>query len=92
MRLSLVQYKERYGWKMAIWSMTFKYSCNTSFMSYPNLFEYTLLSSELPFINFIGVSLSEPHIDRDNGHHVWNNTIYLSVYVSFTPRWLHPGS
>ena len=29
---------------------------------------------------FIGVSLSKPHIDHDNGPRVWNNGMYLSMY------------
>ena len=52
----------------------------------------------------IGASLSEPHIDRDNGPRARNNGIYLCMYVSiylsiylsmsvsFTPRLSHPGS
>ena len=30
----------------------------------------------------IGVSLSEPHIDHDNGPRVQNNAIYVPKYVS----------
>ena len=46
---------------------------------------------------FIRASLSEPHIDHDNGPvHTRNNGIYLCAYlsmsVSFTPRLSHPGS
>ena len=40
----------------------------------------------------IGVSLSEPHIDCDNGPRVQNNGMYLSIYVSFTLHLSHPGS
>ena len=40
----------------------------------------------------IGASLSEPHIDHDNDPRIWNNDIYLSIYVSFTPRLSHSGS
>ena len=43
----------------------------------------------------IGASLSEPHIDYDNGPHVQNNgmsvSIYVSMSVSFTPRSSHPA-
>ena len=44
------------------------------------------------FLPIIGASLSEPHNDHDNGTHVRSNAIYLSIYVSFTPHLLHPGS
>ena len=33
------------------------------------------------FLNIIGASLSEPHIDRDNGPCARKNGIYLSIYV-----------
>ena len=32
-------------------------------------------------MKFIGMSLSEPHIDRDNVPRTWNNGMYL-IYVS----------
>ena len=36
----------------------------------------------------IGVSLSELHIDCDNGPCAWNNGFYLCIYMSvlFTPH------
>ena len=37
----------------------------------------------------IGTSLSEPHIDHDNGP---PRGIMLSIYVSYTPCLSHPGS
>ena len=42
----------------------------------------------------IGVSLSKPHIDCDNGLREQNNGIYLCIamYVTFTPCLPHPGS
>ena len=44
----------------------------------------------------IGASLSEPHIDRDNSPCALNNgmyvCMYVSIYLSFTPRLSHPGS
>ena len=41
----------------------------------------------------IGVSLSKPHIDNDNGPHAqWYVSIYVSMSVSLTPRLSHPGS
>ena len=39
---------------------------------------------------FIGASLSEPHIDHDNGSRVRNNGMYLSIILSFIPRWSAP--
>ena len=40
----------------------------------------------------IGASLSESHIDHDNGPRAQNNGMYLCTYVSFAPRLSHPGS
>ena len=41
---------------------------------------------------FVGVSLSEPHIDCDNGPRAQNNGMSVSIFVSFTLCLLHPGS
>ena len=48
----------------------------------------------LHIICVIEASLSEPHIDHDNGPQAWNNCIWVSIYVSFTctPHLSHPGS
>ena len=43
-------------------------------------------SDQSQHTDVVGVSLSEPHIDHDNGPRTRNNGMYLSMYVSFTPR------
>ena len=46
----------------------------------------------LHIICVIEANLNEPHIDHDNGPQAWNNCIWVSIYVSFTPHLSHLGS
>ena len=59
----------------------------TWYTQYSSTEKYTYMTTTI-----IGVSLSEPHIDHNNGPCARNNAIYLSIYVSFTPCLSHPGS
>ena len=75
-------------------TVDFKCICNSCVMvNALNLCCHTwITNSWTSKSKLIGVSLSEPHIDHDNSTRAQNNGIYVSMYVSFTPHLMHPGS